>query len=146
MTVRLADIRVTLDHGYGLGGGLLALLSEITQRLERLAAGVAQEPIDLRSLPLNPADRARLAEVLGDGEVDVTLELDGTSRVRETGATGVWWIEHRDARGVVIAEWLEIARIPEILSADFGDMARSAGALRARIRAAQAAATSENAP
>ena len=146
MTVRLADIRVTLDHGFGLGGGLLALLSEIAQRLERLAAGVAQEPIDLRSLPLNPADRARLAEMLGEGEVDVTLELDGASRVRETGATGVWWIEHRDARGDVIAELLEIARTPEILGADFGDIARSAGALRARIRAAQAAATPEDAP
>ena len=146
MTVRLADIRVTLEHGFGVGAGVHAVLAEVVRHLERLAAGAAPHAIDLRSLPLNPDDRARLAEVLGDGEVDVTLELDGASRVRETGATGVWWIEHRDARGEVIAEMLEIARIPEILDADTGDIARSAAALRERIRAAQPAAMTEDAP
>ena len=143
MTVRLADIRVTLEHGYGLGAGLEAVLAEIVQRLEQLAAGATPEAIDLRSLPLNPGDRANLADTLGEGEVDITLKLDGTSHVRETGATGVWWVEHRDARGEIIAELLEIARIPEILNAHPGDIGRSARALRERIRAAQRAATSE---
>ena len=146
MTVRLADIRVTLEHGYGLGTGVNAVLAEVVERLEQLAAGATPEAIDLRSLPLNPGDRAHLAEALGDGEVDITLRLDGTSRVRETGAAGVWWIEHRDARGDVIAELLEITRIPEILNADPGDIGRSARVLRERIRAAQCAATSEEAP
>ena len=112
MTVRLADMRVTLEHGYGLGAGLDAVLAEVVQRLEQLAAGERPDAIDLRSLPLNPADRERLAEALGDGEVDITMRLDGASRVRETGATGVWWVEHRDARGELIAELLEITRIP----------------------------------
>jgi hydrogenase-1 operon protein HyaF len=146
MTVRLADIRVTLDHGYGLGAGVDAVLAEVVQRLEQLADGGTPEAIDLRSLPLNPGDRERLADALGEGEVDITLRLDGTSHVRETGATGVWWVEHRDARGDVIAELLEITRIPEILNADPGDIGRSARALRQRIRAAQGAATSEETP
>jgi hydrogenase-1 operon protein HyaF len=146
MTVRLADIRGSLEHGYGLAGGLGALLSEIVQRLEQLAAGGTPEAIDLRSLPLNPAERERLAGLLGEGEVDVTLTLDGDTRVRETGLAGVWWIEHREARGQVIAELLEIARIPEILNADAGDVARSAGLLRARIAAAARGATTEDAP
>ena len=145
MTVRLADIRVTLEQGYGLGGGVHAVLAEVLRHLEQLAAGAAPHTIDLRSLPLNADDRARLAAALGDGEVSVTLELDGVSHVRETGATGVWWIEHRDARGDVIAEMLEIARIPEILDADPADIARSADALRERIRPAPAA-TTEDAP
>jgi len=146
MTVRLEDIRVTLDHGYGLGAGVGAVLAEVVARLEQLAAGEAPEAIDLRSLPLNPDDRERLAEALGEGEVDITMRLDGVSRVRETGAAGVWWIEHRDARGDVIAEQLEITRIPEILNADPGDISRSARVLRERIRSAQVAATSEDAP
>lgn len=146
MTVRLADLRVTLEHGYGLAGGVEALLSEIVQRLEQLAIGIRPEAIDLRSLPLNPAERERLAGLLGDGEVDVTLALDGTSHVRETGVAGVWWIEHRDGRGQVIAELLEIARIPGILEADAGDIARSASALRARIAAAARKAETEDAP
>jgi len=146
MTVRLADIRVSLEHGYGLAGGVEALLSEIVQRLEQLAAGGTPEAIDLRSLPLNPAERERLAGVLGNGEVDVTLTLDGASRVRETGVAGLWWIEHRDGRGEVIAELLEITRIPGILTADAGDVARSAGLLRARIAATVRGATTEDAP
>ena len=146
MTVRLADIRVTLDQGYGLGAGVNAVLSEVVRHLEQLAAGGAPHVIDLRSLPLNADDRARLAEMLGDGEVDVTLQIDGVSHARETGAAGVWWIEHRDDRGEVIAEMLEIARVPEILSADFEDLGRSVDTLRARIRAAQAVAIPENAP
>lgn len=146
MTVRLADIRVTLAHGYGLGAGVDAVLAEVVHRLEQLAAGATPEAIDLRSLPLNPGDRERLAAMLGDGEVDITLQLDGATRVRETGATGVWWVEHRDACGQLIAELLEIARIPEILNAHPGDIGRSARALRERIRAAQVAATSEEMP
>ena len=146
MTVRLAEIRVALEHGHGIGGGLPALLSEIVQRLEFLAAGMEQEPIDLRSLPLNDAERERLAALLGDGEVDITLELDGASRVRETGAAGVWWVEHRDARGEVIAELLEIANLPEILKPAAGDIARSAAELRARIAAGERRATTEDAP
>jgi hydrogenase-1 operon protein HyaF len=146
MTVRLADIRVSLEQGYGLAGGVEAVLAELAAGLERLAAGGAPEPIDLKSLPLNPAERERLAALLGDGEVDVTLTLDGDSRVRETGIAGVWWIEHRDGRGELIAEMLEVARVPEILGADAGDIARSPGLLRARIAAAGRGANTEDAP
>lgn len=146
MTVRLADIRVTLEHGYGLAGGAAAVLSEVADRLERLAAGGAPHVIDLRSLPLNPAEREALRGLLGSGEVDVTLQIGGASRVRETGAAGVWWIEHRDGRGELVAETLEIARVPDILHPDPEDLGRSAGALRARIRATPPPATPENAP
>ena len=140
---RLADIRVAVEPGYGLGAGIDAVLTEVAQRLERLADGGTPDAIDLRSLPLNPVERERLLGLLGEGEVDVTLSLDGASRVRETAIAGVWWIEHRDGRGELIAELLEIARIPEILNADPGDLARSADALRARVRAA---AATEDAP
>ncbi len=133
MTLRLADIGVRVDPGYGLGGGVTAVLHEIATRLERLADTGEFDIIDLRSLPLSPADRDRLQSVLGTGEVEATVKIDGESKVRETGIAGVWWIEHRDADGVVIADLLEIARVPEILNVAQDELGRGAAALRARI-------------
>ena len=130
MTLRLADIGVAVDRG-GLGPGVTALLYEVAGRLERLAETGEADAIDLASLPLNPADRERLEQALGTGEVDATLSVDGISHIRETAIPGVWWVEHRDAGGSVTADLIEIARIPEILcAADFG---RGADVLRARI-------------
>lgn len=131
MTLRLVDIGVVVDRG-GLGPGVTALLYEIADRLDRLAEGGAAESIDLASLPLNPVDLERLRDALGDGEVEATIRADGVSLVRETGVAGVWWVEHRDAAGHVIAEMLEIARVPEILGVAADDVGRGAALLRAR--------------
>ena len=146
MTVRLADIGVRVDAGSGLGGGVDAVLSEIATRLERLAADGTPDVIDVRSLPLSPADRERLQAALGDGEVEATLRVDGESHVRETGTPGVWWIEHRDLRGEPIAELIEIARVPDILDVAPEDIGRAAAALRERLHGAGRAALLEDAP
>jgi len=145
MTLRLADIAVRVDPGYGLGGGVTAVLFEIAERLEHLAETGQADIIDLRSLPLSPDDRERLQSALGAGEVEATVTIDGISKVRETGIAGVWWIEHRDTRGEVIAELLEIARVPDILSVAHDELGRAAAALRARI-AGRGNGASEEAP
>ena len=132
MTLRLVDIGVVVDRG-GLGPGVTALLHEVAGRLERFARGEPVEAIDLKSLPLNPADYERLRAVLGPGEVRATFDVDGQSLVLETGIPGVWWIEHRDARGELIAELLEIARIPDILCTGAEDLGAGAALLRARL-------------
>lgn len=144
MTLRLADIGVAVDRG-GLGPGVTALLYEIADRVDRLAADGTTDAIDVASLPLNPVDRERLREALGAGEVTATFDADGVSQVRETGIAGVWWIEHRDARGQVIAELIEIAHIPEILGAAADDIGRGAAVLRARA-AGRASGVIEEAP
>jgi hydrogenase-1 operon protein HyaF len=132
VTLRLVDLGVVVDRG-GLGPGVTALLYEIAGRLDELARIGSAEPIDLKSLPLNPADYERLREVLGTGEVEASFAADGLSRIRETGIAGVWWVEHRDARGDTIAELLDIARIPNILCVAAEDVGRAATALRARL-------------
>lgn len=130
---RLADIPVRVEAAptaAGLGGGIGAILSEIAGVLDALAAGGLSSSIDLRSLPMSPGDRAALQRFLGEGEVQATLKAQGCSTFRETARAGVWWIEHRNPEGDMIAELLEITRIPAILAASLDEIAASAAALR----------------
>jgi hydrogenase-1 operon protein HyaF len=114
----------------GLGGGVDAVLTEIATLLERLAGGQLPAAIDLRSLPMSPHDRTELQRVLGEGEVTATVAAAGVSTIRETRISGLWWVEHRDAHGELIAELLEVARIPQILVAASDEIAASARTLR----------------
>jgi hydrogenase-1 operon protein HyaF len=122
----------------GLGGGVSAILSELATLLERLANGAAPGAIDLRSLPMSPLDRAELQQVLGEGEVQATVHAQGVSKMRETRVSGVWWIEHFDQQGELIAELIEVTRVPEILSSAPDEIAAGARALRAQIAMAAA--------
>jgi hydrogenase-1 operon protein HyaF len=140
--MRLADIGVRIESG-GLGPGVTALLYEIADGVEHLASDGETGAIDLGSLPLSPVDREHLQRMLGTGEVEATLKVDGLSHIRETGIPGVWWIEHRDARGGLIAELIEFTRIPEILCAAVEDLDRGAAVLRARVAGVAAGATEE---
>jgi hypothetical protein len=116
----------------GLGGGIAAILSELATLLERLAGRDDTAMIDLSSLPMSAADRLALKRALGDGEVHATLEAQGASTAHETGVAGVWWIEHRDPHGALLAELLEVARFPQILASAPDEIASAAAALRAR--------------
>lgn len=136
MTRRLEDIGVRVDPGYGLGAGAEALLHQIATGLDRLAREGEADAIDLGRLPLSPGERDRLQQTLGTGEVQATLNVDGESHIRETAIPGVWWVEHRDARGERIADLIEITRIPPILCTSVDDIGRGAAQLRARIRRA----------
>jgi len=122
----------------GLGGGVAAILSELATLLERLANGEAPGAIDLRSLPMSPLDRAELQQVLGEGEVQATVNAQGVSKMRETRVPGVWWIEHFEQQGELIAELIEVTRVPEILSSASDEIAAGARALRAQIAMAAA--------
>ena len=122
----------------GLGGGVAAILSELVTLLERLVKGESPGAIDLRSLPMSPLDRAELQQVLGDGEVQATVSAQGLSKMRETRVSGVWWIEHFDQQGELIAELIEVSRVPQILSSASDEIAAGARALRAQIATAAA--------
>jgi HupH hydrogenase expression protein, C-terminal conserved region len=138
MVRRLSDIPVKVEGGASkageatgtVGGGLIAILREISEMLERLAQYDESGAIDLRSLPFSLADYQRLRESLGSGEVEITLNVDGISRLRETGFAGVWWVEHRNAQDELVAELLEITHIPEIVVTERDEIAKSAGRLR----------------
>jgi hydrogenase-1 operon protein HyaF len=117
----------------GLGGGVAALLTEIASLLVRLAETQLPAAIDLRSLPMSPQDRSELQAVLGEGEVRATIEAEGISTLRETRMSGVWWIEHRDAQGELVAELLEIAHVPAILASATDEIAAAARTLREHL-------------
>ncbi len=139
---RLGDIPIQVESAAPaapstgtIGGGVTAILSEIASRLERLVVGALPDAIDLRSLPMSPNDYEQLQQALGTGEVTVRVDADGESIIRETGISGVWWNEHRDRAGEVIAAYLEIARIPAMLPVDDDELRIGAQRLRARVGA-----------
>jgi hydrogenase-1 operon protein HyaF len=114
-----------------IGGGVTAILIEIAAQLDRLANGGEPSAIDLRSLPMSPADREQLLKALGPGEVTITLQGDGESTINETGIQGVWWSEYRDRGGELIAGFIEIAQVPTILPVERDQLRRGAQQLRA---------------
>jgi len=133
---RLSEIPIRIEppaEVRGLGGGVAAVLSELVSLLERLATGEAPAVIDLRSLPMSAKDRAALQRTLGEGEVQATLNAEGLSTIRETKVPGVWWVEHRDRDGELIAELIEVTRMPQILMSATDEIASGARALRAQI-------------
>jgi hydrogenase-1 operon protein HyaF len=132
-----AQIKSTAAVG-GLGGGVAAILSELVTLLERLAEKDAPAMIDLRSLPMGPQDRLELQRALGDGEVQAVVNAQGLSNIRETGVSGLWWVEHRDDQGELVAEMIEVARVPLILASASDEIASGARALRERLATAAA--------
>jgi HupH hydrogenase expression protein, C-terminal conserved region len=120
----------------GLGGGVAAILNELAGMLERLATDRQSGAIDLRSLPMNPYDRSELQRVLGEGELQTTLDAEGPSNIRETRIAGVWWVEHRDRHGQLIAELIEVAAVPALLVRASDEIEAGARELRAQLAAA----------
>ena len=123
----------------GLGAGVAAVAYEIAHLLERLVAHGECGAIDLRSLPMTIADRLRLQEFLGSGEVRAEISADGPSVVRETAIPGVWWSEHRNAHAELIAEVIEVCPVPEILVLSKEELATGSSSLRERIATLRAA-------
>jgi hydrogenase-1 operon protein HyaF len=114
-------------------GMALSVLAEVGRMLENLAATGQPGFIDLRSLPLSDADRAQLEASLGRGEVQLELELAGTSEVWETAYSGVWWTRHRGAGGRVATEEISVCRIPELLISHPADIEAAASRLRQEL-------------
>lgn len=133
----LKNIPVKVENagtdGSIIGGGLVAILHEIAEMLDRLIEFDESGAIDLRSLPFSPTDYRQLQEILGRGEVEITLNSDGKSYLRETAYPGVWWVEHRDLDNQQTAELLEIAAIPAIVVTDAEDIIQASRRLKERL-------------
>ncbi len=110
-----------------------ALLLEIDRMLGRLAAGGEGEVIDLLGLPLSPDDRDYLAEVLGEGEVRAEVQTLGLSLLQETAVPGVWWVTHYGEEDRVMAEVIEVTRVPKILQTQEGDLLEARELLAERM-------------
>jgi hydrogenase-1 operon protein HyaF len=126
----LEDIRVVTTPDAGqLTGNATAVLHELGAMLAALAEHGEPGVIDLGGMPLSPADRDWLATKLGRGEIDMTLDLDGSSTVRETAFHGIWWIAHHNEKGVATGEFIEVNRVPALVPAHPDDIREAAANL-----------------
>lgn len=116
-------------------GNALPVLHEIRHALERLAATGETGLIDLNAMPFGPGDEERLLAVLGEGEIQATLEAFGPTRIRETAVPAVWLVDHRNAEGERLVLHIEIAPVPAILRTQDGDIASAVAILDARMEA-----------
>ena len=117
----------------GHDGVVDALLVEVADLLARLIETDEEGAIDLLGLPLSPECVAELDRRLGAGEVEIKIDAFGLSQVRETSFSGVWWTQHVDEAGRVIARLIEVATAPRIVLADAEDIKRG----RKKLLAAQ---------
>ena len=111
------DVQVQAMHG-----NVQPILNEILHALDRLIDDDESTTIDLASLPFAPGELETLEASLASGEVSAQLDALGTSNIRETLYPGVWWIEHRNVYDEVVGRYLEITRMPEILSSQIADI------------------------
>jgi hydrogenase-1 operon protein HyaF len=123
-----------LPAGDGLTGQAEAVLAEVAEMLGRLLETGKGDSIDLRSLPLSPADKAWLDEQLGRGEVEILLDAGGDSTLTETAYSGVWKVVHRDIDGRVIVELIEVGYVPEIVLPTSLDIQASCDKLQSSLK------------
>ena len=122
----LQDIEVKVEsQDSSTVGNIAALLTEIAGLLEVLLTTDTGSVIDLKSLPLSPHEYEQLRFTLGQGEVTARLEAIGPSEIIETQYPGVWWVTHYNVEGDIIADMIEIARIPTVLQSQTEDMQAS---------------------
>lgn len=115
----LDEIGVQIDATHG---NVRPILNEVLHALDRLIDTDESTTIDLASLPFAPGELESLEASLGAGEVSAQLDALGTSSIRETLYPGVWWIEHRNVYDEVVGRYIEVTRMPEILSSQFADI------------------------
>lgn len=103
-------------------GNVEPLLHEIRHALKRLASGGEGTTIDLTRLPLAPSEEERIEETLGTGEVRAQVDALGPTLIQETSYPGVWLITHKNVDDVVVARFIEVTRIPELLRSQPADI------------------------
>ncbi len=123
----LAEIPVMTD--LPATGNLRPILGEIHHALTALATGGVHHVIDLQNLPFAPQELAALDAFLGEGEIDVTLNMLGKTRIRESRYAGVWQVEHFDLSERRIGYCIEIGRVPELLRAQADDIVEALAAM-----------------
>ncbi|MDJ0905657.1 MAG: hydrogenase expression/formation C-terminal domain-containing protein [Woeseiaceae bacterium] len=115
-------------------GNVEPLLHEIRHALKRLAGGEQGTTIDLKSLPLAPGEEERIEATLGTGEVRAEVDALGPTLIRETSYPGVWLITHKNADNAVVARFIEVTYIPELLRSQPEDIDAGIDRLESELR------------
>jgi hydrogenase-1 operon protein HyaF len=118
-------------------GNVEPLLHEIRHALKRLANGEDGTVIDLKRLPLAPGEEQRIEAALGQGEVRAEVDALGPTLVQETSYPGVWLITHRNAAEEVVARFIEVTTMPELLKSQRADIESGIEKLESKLAASQ---------
>ncbi len=129
--VTLDQIAIVVEEDDASNRMVPALLRELLDALDGFLRDGTRHCLDLATLPLGHAGRHALEEALGQGEIDARVSVLGSSRVRETAFTGIWWLRHEDDNGALLCEQIEVTDLPEILRADRGDIEAASARLAA---------------
>lgn len=116
------------DSAYGkaeLTHNTLPVLNEVRHALKRLIRTGEPTIIDLRGIPFGPGDEQRLLDLLGQGEVQATLDSLGRTSITESRFSGVWLVDHYNSEDERIAFQIEVIDIPDLLRAQVDDMSQS---------------------
>jgi hydrogenase-1 operon protein HyaF len=125
-----------MPEGGTIGGGVKAIAYEILSHLEKLMASGEPAAIDMKSLPMAPEEYKELKNTLGQGELDLVIDVDGPTHLRETAYAGVWWVLHKDPQDQIISEYIEINHIPEFLRAQDDQISMAIQVLGERLKGA----------
>ena len=117
----------------GGSGNAAAILHEIATCLADLAVNGSTATIDLLAIPLTPGDHRQLEEILGQGAVVVQLTANGVSDIYETLFPGAWRVIHRNEAAEVVADLIEVCRIPDIVTTPIEDLALGVLRLEQRL-------------
>ena len=92
-----------------------ALLPQVADALDRQIASAPGQLFDLTDF--GAEDRAIVEQTLGEGEVSGIVSLpDGVvAQVQEATMAGLWRLRFQNAEGALVADYLEIASVPEIV-------------------------------
>jgi hydrogenase-1 operon protein HyaF len=131
MMSALDAIEVTTEY---TTGNVVPLLHEIRHALQRLTNDEQGTVIDLKRLPLAPGEEQRIEELLGKGEVRAELDALGPTLVQETSYPGVWLITHRNPEQSVVARFIEVTNMPDLLKSQRADIENGINRLENELR------------
>lgn len=132
MSLRDIAVRTEASPASSIGG-IRPILHEVRTLLAALVDTGRGGSIDLRSLPLSPADFEALDAALGAGEVHATIQALGETRVTETAIHGVWRVTHCNDGGEAVTDLIEVCDAPDILKTHAADARVGLALLRARL-------------
>lgn len=116
------EVKFNIHIGDELTQNVKPLLHEVKHALENLIEKGETSIIDLRSIPLAPGEEDKILQTLGKGEVQAQLNSLGLSEINETQYAGVWVVTHYNDEDSIISRFIEVTRMPEILSSQTEDI------------------------
>ena len=133
---KIQDIPIKVEPADGSQinhANAMPILHEILYALNRFSTDREPWCIDLRAIPFGPGDEDELLSQLGQGEISLTMDSLGKSRIWETAFSGVWVVDHRNAEGERVALQIEVCRIPEIVLSQQEDIFDAIGQLERHL-------------